>query len=112
MTAAMMNERWHIQDKARVQISMVCSDDSLGPKQKADKLHQIDEQTEGEIAKIIPAKQLAEYKACQADRDQDNAQHPGKRPHLETGRCGGVIPPASSAPAHSADQHPGNPSKQ
>lgn len=108
----MVNQRWQIGANAKAQIDAVCSNDSLSPQQKADKLHQIDEQTEREIAKIIPAKQLGEFKACQAQRDRENAKAlpEGRTPHRELGPCGGVIPAKPNAAAHSHTQQPNDPS--
>src|SRR5438309_2115765 len=102
ISAAMVNQRWQIEADAKGKIDAVCSNDSLDPKQKTDKLHQIDEQTQREIAKIIPAKQLGEFKACQAERDRGKAQPPaGSTPHPQLGPCGGVIPAKPGAAAHS-----------
>ena len=107
----MVNQRWHIEANAKAKIAAVCSNDSLDAKQKADKLREIGEQMQREIAKIIPAKQLAQFEACQAERDREKAQLLARTPHLETGPCGGVIPVKPSAPAHSHDHgQPSSPS--
>ncbi|HYK51689.1 MAG TPA: hypothetical protein VEU94_18355, partial [Terriglobales bacterium] len=86
------------------------SNDSLEPKQKAEKLRQIDEQTEREIAKVIPAKQLGAFKGCQAEREK--AHRPRETPRPELGPCGGVIPATPSAAAHSHDRQANVPSHQ
>jgi hypothetical protein len=112
ISPSMVNQRWQIEADAKAKIYAVCSNDSLDPKQKADKLRQIDEQTTREIAKIIPAKQLGEFKACQAERDREKAQRAGGTPHREIGPCGGVIPAKPSAAEHSHDHQLSSPSKQ
>jgi len=112
ISPGLVNQRWQIEANAKALIDAACSNDSLSPKQKADKLHQIDEQTEREIAKIIPAKQLGEFKACQAERDREyaRARPAGTTPHRELGPCGGVIPVKPSAPEHSHDHQLSSPS--
>jgi hypothetical protein len=109
---AAVNQRWQIEDQAKGKINQVCSDDSLTPDQKRDKIRQINEQTEQEIAKIIPATQLEAFKACQAQRDQEIAKRPGRTPQKELGPCGGVIPAQPLAPQHSHQSPPSNPSPQ
>ena len=105
----MVNQRWQIEDNAKAKIAAVCSDDALTSEKKRDKLRRIDEQTEQEIAKIIPAKQLKAFKACQAVRDRENAQLPRRTPQKELGPCGGVIPAQPSAAPPHGHQH-SNPS--
>jgi hypothetical protein len=112
ISPSMVNQRWQIEADAKAKIGAVCSNDSLDPKQKADKLRQIDEQTTREIAKIIPAKQLGEFKTCQAERDREKAQRAGGTPHREIGPCGGAIPAKPSAAEHSHDHQLSSPSKR
>ena len=109
---AMVNERWKIEDNAKVQINQVCSEASLTPEKKRNKINQINQQTEQEIAKIIPAKQLAAFNACQAKLDQENAKHPGRTPQKQLGPCGGVIPTEPEASGHSHEHQPSNPPNQ
>ena len=106
---AKVNERWKIEDNAKGKISEVCSDVSLTPEKKRDRIRQIDQETEQEIAKIIPAKQLETFKACEAERDREQAKHPPKTAQKELGPCGGVIPEHPASPQHSHEQ-PHNPS--
>ena len=108
----LVNQRWQIEADAKAKIGGVCSDDSLTPERKRDKLRQIDAETEREIAKIVPANQLAAFKACQAERDREKAQRPGSTPRKELGPCGGAIPAAASAPLHSHDHQPSDRLKQ
>ena len=50
----MLNQRWHIEDNAKGKIHTVCIDPTLSAEKKREKIHEINEQTEQEIAKIIP----------------------------------------------------------
>ena len=59
---AAVNQRWHIQDNAKGKIAGVCDDASLTAEKKREKIQEINEQTEQEIAKIIPVKQLEAVK--------------------------------------------------
>jgi hypothetical protein len=99
----LVNQRWHIEDNAKGKISAVCTDPALTAEKKREKIHEINAETEQELAKIIPAKQLEAFKACQAERDQENAKRLGATGQKELGPCGGVIPPQPGAPSH---QHP------
>jgi hypothetical protein len=82
-----VNQRWHIEDKAKGQIGAVCTDPSLAPEKKRDRIHEINQETEQEIAKIIPANQLAAFKQCEEKR-----KSPKTSGEKEVGPCGGIIP--------------------
>ncbi|HKN34107.1 MAG TPA: hypothetical protein VJX16_12790 [Terriglobales bacterium] len=110
ISPAAMNQRWKIQDNAKGRISEVCTEATLTPEKKRDRIRQINQETEQEIAKIIPAKQLDAFKACQAEQDREKAKHLGKAAAKELGPCGGIIPEQPAAPEHSHEQ-PHNPSK-
>ena len=99
IAAAMVNEKWKIEDRAKTRISAVCSDDSLGAEQKNDKIRQIDEQRDDEIEKLIPAKQFAAFRSCQAALDKKRGAIPTGK---QSGPCGGAIPsePGTKAPSH------------
>ena len=103
----LVNKRWHIEDNAKGKISAVCTDAALNAEKKREKIQEINGQTEQEMAKIIPAKQLEAFKSCQAEREQENAKRREANGEKELGPCGGIIP---SEPSH---QHqPANPPKQ
>ncbi|HYL12317.1 MAG TPA: hypothetical protein VEV41_04750 [Terriglobales bacterium] len=97
---ALVNQHWKIEDSAKGQITAVCTDSSLSAAQRQQKIREINAQTEQEIAKIIPAKQLEAFKACQAEQDKENAKRVGKTGQKELGPCGGIIPPPAAAPEH------------
>lgn len=104
ISPAAMNQRWKIQDSAKGKISAVCTNPALSPDQRRNKIGEINAQTEQEIAKIIPVKQLEAFKACQAEQDREQAKRSGKTPQKVLGPCGGVIPEPPEAPAHSHEQ--------
>lgn len=108
---AMVNQRWHIEDNAKGKIHTVCADPTLTAEKKREKIQEINEQTEQEIAKIIPAKQLEAFKACQAERDQEKAKRQGATVQKQLGPCGGVIPAQSGTP-HPHEHQPGSPPNQ
>jgi hypothetical protein len=104
-----MNQRWKIQDNSKGRINEVCTDPALTPEKKRDRIRQINEETDREIAKIIPAKQLQAFKACQAEQEKEKAKRPGSAPQKQLGPCGGVIPEQPGASEHAHEQ-PHNPS--
>jgi len=108
----LVNQRWHIEDNAKGKIGVVCADPALTAEKKREKIQEINAQTEQEIAKIIPAKQLEAFKACQAERDQEKAKHPGAKAQKELGPCGGVMPGEPGMPQHPHEHQPGNPPNQ
>jgi len=87
----MVNQRWKLEDNAKTEISAVCTNTSLTADQRLAKIHEIHQQTDAEIAKLVPEKELTAFKACQAERDKQNASHE-KTPQKELGPCGGVMP--------------------
>lgn len=109
---ALVNQRWHIEDNAKGKISAVCTDPTLAAEKKREKIQEINEQTEQEIAKIIPAKQLEVFKACQTERDQEKAKLQAAKGEKELGPCGGTIPKQSGSSQHTHEHQPGNPPKQ
>lgn len=109
---AAVNQRWHFQDNAKGKIAAVCDDASLSAEKKREKIQEINEQTDQEIAKIIPAKQLEAVKECEAQQDQERAKHQGAQTQKELGPCGGVIPAKPEALKHSHGNQPSKPLNQ
>ena len=107
---AKVNERWKLEDGAQVKINQVCSEASLTPEKKREKIHEINLQTQQETANIIPAQQLTAFNACEAKREQENAKHPGPIAQKQLGPCGGVIPSEPAAGGHSHERSAGRPS--
>jgi hypothetical protein len=98
---AKVNERWKLEDGAKVKINEVCSEASLTPEKKREQIHEINQQTQQQIANIIPAQQITAFNACEAKREQENAKHPGPIAQKQLGPCGGVIPAEPEAGGHS-----------
>lgn len=96
----LVNQRWHIEDNAKVKISAVCTEPALSPEKRRDKIQEINRQAEQEIAKIIPAKQLEAFKACQAEREQEKPKRQAATAEKKLGPCGGAIPEQSDATQH------------
>ena len=90
----------------------MCNDGSLTAEKKSEKVREINEETEQEIAKIIPAKQLEAVKECEAERDQERPKRQGAKTQNELGPCGGVIPAQAESPKHSHENQPGKPRNQ
>lgn len=111
---AAVNQRWHIQDNAKGKIASVCNDASLTAEKKREKIQEINEQTDQEIAKIIPAKQLEAVKQCESEQEQERAKHQGPKTQKEKelGPCGGAIPRQPEAPKHSHGNQPSKPLNQ
>ena len=102
MTADMVNERWHIEDQQKVKIAQVCAEPSSSAEQKHDKIEQIHADTDRAIGQLIPAKELAAFSKCQAERDQNSPKPVNQR---ELGPCGGVIPTSVAADSAAAPEH-------
>lgn len=96
----LVNQRWHIEHNAEGKISAVCTEPTLSAEKRREKIQEINLQAEQEIAKIIPAKQLEAFKACQAQRDQEKPKRQAATAENKLGPCGGVIPEQSDAPQH------------
>ena len=103
ITPDKINEQWKIQDAGKVKISGVCSDPKLTAAQRVEKIHSINEETDKEIARLIPTKQLSVYKSCEAQREAvAKAKARGPQPK-ELGPCGGAVP--SNSKDHGSHDH-------
>jgi len=103
ITPDKINERWKIQDAGKVKISGVCSDPKLTAAQRVERIHSINEETDKEIAKLIPAQQLSVYKSCMTQREAEaKVKARGPQPK-ELGPCGGTMP--SSSKDHGSHDH-------
>lgn len=102
MTADMVNQRWHVEDEQKVRIAQVCAEPTTSAPQKHDKIEQIHADTDQMISQLIPAKELAAFNKCQAERDQNTPKPAGQK---ELGPCGGVIPASVAADADADPQH-------
>ena len=102
MTPDMVNQRWHIEDEQKVKIAQVCAEPTTSAQQKHDKIEQIHADTDQTIGQLIPAKELAAFNKCQAERDQNSPKPAGQK---ELGPCGGVIPTSVAADAGAEPEH-------
>jgi hypothetical protein len=87
LSADMVNRRWKIEDQSKMKIEAVCNDPTTSAQQKHTKIEEIHGETDQEIAKLIPSKELQVFNSCQAALDKK----PPKPPKV-LGPCGGVIP--------------------
>jgi hypothetical protein len=69
-----LQQRKQIEESTRSQVESVCSDSALTPQQKQQKIHQIHEQAQKEIAGAISPQQEAALKSCREGR--------GEAPHM------------------------------
>ena len=89
ITPDMVNQRWKIEDDAKVEIAAVCRETTTGPQQKHNKIDQINAKTKQEVADLIPADKLAKFNQCEADLEKT---HPASASEKKLGPCGGTIP--------------------
>jgi hypothetical protein len=92
MTPQMVNQKWQIEEQQKQNIAAVCSEQSTGPQQKHDKIEQIHAKTAQDIAKLIPAEELAKFNKCEAELEKSHPSASKK----EIGPCGGMIPTTGS----------------
>jgi hypothetical protein len=102
MTPDMVNQRWSIEDQQKVKVAQVCAEPSTSAEQKHDKIQQIHADTDRAIGQLIPAKELAAFNKCQAERDQNRPKPANQK---ELGPCGGVIPTSVAADTTTAPEH-------
>jgi hypothetical protein len=69
-----LQQRKQIEESTRSQVESVCSDSALTPQEKQQKIHQIHEQAQKEIAGAISPQQEATLKSCRESR--------GEAPHM------------------------------
>jgi hypothetical protein len=69
-----LQQRKQIEESAHSQIESVCSDSSLTPQQKQQKIHQIHEQAQKEASGAISPQQEAALKSCRESH--------GEAPHI------------------------------
>jgi len=88
LTPEMVNQKWQIEEQQKQNIAAVCSETSTGPQQKHDKIEQIHAKTAQELAKVVPAEELAKFNKCQSELEKSR---PSSAPKKELGPCGGTI---------------------
>jgi len=90
----LVNQRWKLEDQAKVRIAAACNEASTTAQQKHDKIEAINAERDRAIADLIPAKELAAFNACQAKWDK---AHPKPAGEKALGPCGGTIPANSES---------------
>ena len=88
LTAAMVNQRWKLEDEQKSKIAAVCTEPSTSVQQKHDKIEQIQVETDQEIARLIPTKERKTFDQCQAELAKSKPHPSGEK---ELGPCGGII---------------------
>jgi hypothetical protein len=94
-----MQQRRHIEQSNLIQIQAVCSDSSLTPQQRHEKIHQIHEQTRQQIEGLISPAQQQALRACQQEHSVAHGGHIGGAPHGGggSGPCGELASGKGSA---------------
>lgn len=69
-----MQQRKQIEESTHSQVESVCSDSSLTPQQKQQKIHELHEEAQKQIGGLITPQQEQELKSCRAGR--------GETPHM------------------------------
>ena len=77
-----MQQHKAIEQRSRQEIQSVCSDTSLTPQQRHEKIRTIQEQTRAESERFVTAQQMQSLKSCRA-------QH-GEGGHMGGGHMGGM----------------------
>ena len=107
-----MQQRRQIEESTRAQIQSVCSDSSLTPQQKREKIRQLHEQTRQQVEGLISPAQQQALRACQQER---SAAHGGRIGGVHhggggSGPCGelasgkGIAPQPEAEPEHEPEQ--------
>src|SRR6266487_632621 len=90
------------------QVQAVCSDSSLTPQQKKQKIQQIHKESKQKVGGLISDQQQEELHACQKERAANQPTSPGTQ-HAGGGPCGET--PSSSAHAGGSPQSPSEESR-
>lgn len=102
ISSSAMQQRGNLERNARAEIAAACSDSSLTPQQRRQKIQQIHQQARQAIEALITPQQQEALKACRAARGEGTeASHPQA---TGTGPCGEVPEPAAT-PNNSAGSH-------
>jgi TolA-binding protein len=80
-----MQERKQIEENIHSQVESVCSDSSLTPQQKQQKIRQLHEEAQKQVGGLITPQQEQALKSCRAGRGE--APHMGGM-HAGGGPCG------------------------
>ena len=79
-----MQQRKQVEENTRGQVESVCSDSSLTPQQKQQKIHQLHQEAQQQVNGLITPQQEAALKSCRESR--------GEGPHVHVGAAHGGGP--------------------
>ncbi len=86
-----MQQRKQVEENTRSQVESVCSDSSLTPQQKQQKIHQLHQESQQQVNGLITPQQEAALKSCRESR--------GEGPHMgaahSSGPCGEMTSPGN-----------------
>jgi hypothetical protein len=87
-----IQQRKQIEESTHSQIESVCSDSSLTPQQKQQKIRQLHQQAQTQVQGLITPQQEQTLKSCRASR--------GEGPHVGAPHVGGVGPCGETSPGN------------
>jgi hypothetical protein len=80
------------------QIQSVCSDTSMTPQQKKQKIHEIRQETKQKVSGLISEQQQQELEACHKERGGANHPAPAGGQRAGAGPCGELTSPNGNHP--------------
>jgi Spy/CpxP family protein refolding chaperone len=87
-----MQQRRQIEENTRSQVESVCSDSSLTPQQKQQKIHQLHEEAQTQVRGLVTPQQEQAVKACRERRGEGPPMGGGGMHGAGVGPCGGMTP--------------------
>lgn len=85
-----MQQRKQIEENTHSQVESVCSDSSLTPQQKQQKIRQLRQEAQSQVQNLVTPQQEQALKSCRASR--------GEGPHVGAIHGGGVGPCGETTP--------------
>jgi len=92
ITQSAMQQRKQIEENTHSQVESVCSDSSLTPQQKQQKIHQLHQEAKQQVGGLITSQQEAALKSCRESRGEGS--HMGGM-HGGGGPCGEMTTPGN-----------------
>jgi hypothetical protein len=91
-----MQQRKQIEESTHSQVESVCSDSSLNPQQKEQKIRQLHEEAKKQLEGVINGQQEQALKSCRESRSE--GPHPGGMHAGGGGPCGAMVPGSPQQP--------------
>jgi hypothetical protein len=101
-----IQQRKQVEESTRSQVQAVCSDSSLSPQQKREKIRQLHEQAHHQIEGLISPSQQEALKACQQERSGVHGGHGGVHAGGGVGPCGEPVPGKGTARSTNPEPEP------